>query len=230
MQSAFIVTWSSKSHHVIKLGIVRHINHSTLQYFIYPCQKVQSLFFFDKSLNIISTNLSLSLTFQFHYERTNNLQKHRETVDRRILQTQFLRFYKILQFPVSLIFNGMDAIWKKWLNESESLVTNRKRNQCPRWIGIQQVMALQDPRLYTAHLWILPVPRPARTLPMPLIFASFSAFSSTFVTPPISFRFPFLFILVSPPLSGHVLSRVISCVLLGKVVVPASLSWLETVK
>lgn len=32
-----------------------------------------------------------------------------------------------------------------------------------RWSGIQQVMALDDPRLYTAHLWILPVPRPART-------------------------------------------------------------------
>lgn len=119
-------------------------------------------------------------------------------------------------------------IWKRmvWKSKSESLVINyiRKLDQCPCWIGIQQVMALQDPRLYTAHLWILPVPRPARTLPMPLIFTSFSAFSSTF-GPPMRFRFPFLFILVSPPLSEHVLPRVISCVLLGKVVVPESLSW-----
>lgn len=38
-----------------------------------------------------------------------------------------------------------------------------------RWSGIQQVMALDDPRLHTAHLWILPVPRPARTFVVILI-------------------------------------------------------------
>lgn len=123
----------------------------------------------------------------------------------------------------------MDAIWKRiWLEKRNQnpllLIENETNCQCPRWIGIQQVMALQDPRLYTAHLWILPVPRPARTLPMPLIFASFSAFSSTF-GPPIRIRFPFLFILVSPPLSKHVLPRVISCFFWAKSSVPDSLSW-----
>lgn len=38
-----------------------------------------------------------------------------------------------------------------------------------RWPGIQQVMALDDPRLHTAHLWILPVPRPARTFAVTIL-------------------------------------------------------------
>lgn len=81
------------------------------------------------------------------------------------------------------------------------------------WIGIQQVMALQDPRLYTAHLWILPVPRPARTFPnLPLIFASSSSSlflrstSTRFDVHPLSNIFPFLFPRILRV--GHVLADV----------------------
>lgn len=139
-----------------------------------------------------------------------------------LIINDFIKFS--LQYSISLL---IFAIWKSivWKRKSESLVINR--NQCPRWVGIQQVMALQDPRLYTAHLWILPVPRPARTLPMPLIFLLL-VFLHVFGPPPIRVRFPFLFILVSPPraLGTRALARYTACFFWANSSLPKiSLSW-----
>lgn len=52
---------------------------------------------------------------------------------------------------------------KSWRSNARSRGSDYWRAMILRWFGIQQVMALDDPRLHTAHLWILPVPRPART-------------------------------------------------------------------
>lgn len=83
-------------------------------------------------------------------------------------------------------FNDISAtyinIWSRHKSlGSQVMPTIQRSRMILRWPGIQQVMALDDPRLHTAHLWILPVPRPARTLAATLIL-------------PVIFDLPFIFL------------------------------------
>lgn len=73
------------------------------------------------------------------------------------------------RFPIDVQTKSLATLVNKylakswWSNGQKSGMTRCWRAMILRWSGIQQVMALDDPRLHTAHLWILPVPRPART-------------------------------------------------------------------